>query len=168
MMKYSLLAVMLLGSMACGQYDSDSTANSIGESRSANPLIVTSSDRGNLSSLCVALQKKAAALPSLPGTSFLFATKQSDCDGVTLIDADISVTLQAGGSGYIFKNTQNGLDYIFPEVETHTSGLLASVCGDVASFSNPIIDNDAQNALWVTTSGIPSKDCVPASGEVCV
>lgn len=167
-MKYLLLALMVFGSIACGKYDSDIESNSIGESRSANALTVTSSDRNNLTAVCSALAAKASTLGSVIGNSFLFTTKQSDCDGKAVIDADITVKLQNGGSGFVFKNTHDGMDYIFPEVETPTTGLLSSVCGDLSTFSNPIIDIAGQSALWITTSGIPSKDCVPASGEVCV
>ncbi len=167
-MKYSLLAFMFFGSLACGKYDSNVKSNSIGESRSSNALTVTSSDRNNLSTVCSALATKAQTLGSATNYSFLFATKQSDCDGKTVIDADITVKLQTGGNGFVFKNTHDGMDYIFPEVETSTTGLLSSVCGNLSSFNNPIIDIPGQSALWVTTSGIPSKDCVPAGGEVCV
>ncbi len=167
-MKYPFLALMVLGSVACGKYDSDIKSNTVGESRSANALVVSSTDRNNLTSVCSALAAKAGVLASGVGNSFLFTTKQSDCEGSTLIDADITVKLQAGGSGYVFKNALDGMDYIFPEVETNTTGLLASVCGNTASFTNPIIDIGDQSALWVTTTGIPSKDCVPASGEICV
>lgn len=167
-MKYSLLALMVVGSVACGKYDSNLQSNSVGESRSSNSLVVTSTDRNNLSSVCSALTYKAGGLPALGGQTFLFTTKQSDCDGVTVIDADITVQVQNIGSGFVFKNTQNGLDYIFPEVETQSTGLLSSVCGSVGSFSNPIIDINSQSALWVTTVGISSRDCVPAGGEICV
>lgn len=166
-MKFSLLIMTVLLA-SCGKYESDVTRNLIGESRSGDTLAVTTTDRNNISSICTALAQKASTLASAVGSTHLFATQQSDCDGVTLIDADLNVVVQTSGAGYIFKKSSDGLDYIFPEVETNTTGLLANVCADTNSFVNPRIDPGTNSATWITTVGISSNDCTPTSEELCV
>lgn len=166
-MKFALLIMTVLVA-SCGQYESDVTRNLIGESRSADALVVTTTDRNNISSICTALGQKASTLASAVGSTYLFATQQSDCDGITVVNADLNVIIQTGGTGYIFKKSSDGLDYIFPELETNTTGLLTNVCADPTSFVNPQIDPGTNSATWITTVGISSNDCTPASEELCV
>lgn len=165
-MKYSFLFLTCL-IVSCGKYESEVSRNLIGETRSATALSVSSSDRNNLASICGALAQKSTILPSIVGTTnFLFTTIQTDCEGETVVNADINVVVQNSGAGLVFKKSIDGLDYIFPEVETQSSGLLAGVCADLSTFSNPRLEGTS--ATWITTSGISSNDCTPLSGEICV
>lgn len=165
-MKYSFLLLTFL-IVSCGKYESEVSRNLIGETRSATALTVSSSDRNNLASICGALVQKSTILPSIVGTTnFLFTTIQSDCEGETVVNADINVVVQNSGGGLVFKKSIDGLDYIFPEIETQNSGLLAGVCSDLSTFSNPRLEGSS--ATWITTSGISSNDCTPLNGEICV
>lgn len=162
-MKYcSLFFLTLL--FSCGKYDSDTTRELIGESRSATALSVSSTDRNNLTSICSALSEKATTLP-LPSGPYTYATRQTDCQNNVLVDTDVSVTID---TSFLLKKTTDNQDYIFPLAETNTSGLLADICGDLSLFVNPQVASDGSTATWITTLGITSNHCSAASGELCV
>lgn len=165
----ALLFPVCLMLASCGEYKEPGAArNLIGESRAATARSVSSTDRANLGTICAALSQKSTTIASVVGTNHTFSTLQTDCDANVVTNADINVVIQNSPSGYVFKRVADGLDFVFPQVETNSVGALADVCGDLSLFTNPQVDQATGAATWITTTGISSADCAPASGEICV
>lgn len=160
-----LLLVLVVGAVSCGKYDKVSTKNgSVGSFKSISPVSFTQPEQATLTNICNALAQKAQNLAASAGSPFSFQSQQTDCSGNVMNSSLVSVTLQSTGNGYVFKRP-DGSDFIFPEVETNSSGMLAQVCPSLFNSSNPIqVGNDY---VFVTTS-VDTAECVPASGEVCV
>ena len=84
---------------------------------------LSSGDRSNLSLVCNALAQKASIIPSVLGSSLVFSTVQSDCAGESSSQAGVEVVIQGNSPQNVFKTKSNNQDFIFPEVETTSSGL---------------------------------------------
>jgi hypothetical protein len=164
-MKSSALFFLLL-SVSCGKYDMPSgSSNIIGEARALSST-KSSSDISNLSVICAALSSKSFTLPQSLNSSLSFNTSQKDCSGNDIENGNVDVVIQGNGSNYTFKRKADSLDFIFPNVETNTSGVLQDVCPNISSFSSPLIQGS--QATFFTTTGISSSDCAPTSGEICL
>lgn len=162
-----LMILFAFFTLACGKMVVDKSGNSLGTSRALSmksPL--TSFDQNNLTSVCNALTQKVAILPSVVNSVLEFSTNQKDCLGNATPEASVQVGIHSNGSGYIFKRKSNNQDFIFPDVETPSSGALADVCSSLNSFQNPLISGS--HASYFTTSGILASNCRPVEGEICV
>jgi hypothetical protein len=95
-----------------------------------------------------------------------FFASQTDCSGNTVNSGNVEVVIQNNAGNYVFKKQSDNQDFIFPNVETNTSGVLADVCGSLSNLQNPL--TNAQGATYFTTLNISSSDCPPVPGEICV
>lgn len=166
-MKFSLILLSFL-IISCGKIDVITTGNStVGESRGINVFSVLSgTDRNNISSVCNALSTKASLLLGTVGATYNFSSSTFDCDRKNTAEMNVETFIQSIDQNFVFKRKDSNQDFIFPEVETNTSGAMADVCNLLTSLQNPLVSGTG--ATYVTTSGISSGDCVPVSGEVCV
>lgn len=166
-MKFGFLSLAFLA-ISCGKIDvTTSGSTTVGESRSVNALSVLSdTDRNNLTSVCNALGTKNSALPTFVGATYSWASATADCDKKVTPELNVETVIQSNGQNYVFKRKDNNQDFIFPNVETNTSGILADACNFLNGLQNPLVSGST--ATYYTTTGISSEDCVPTSGEVCV
>jgi hypothetical protein len=69
-------------------------------------------------------------------------------------------------SGYVFKKS-DGQNFIFPEVETASSGVFKEICSNLnqSAFSSPL--RSSGEALYFGTLGISTSDCPQRDGELC-
>jgi hypothetical protein len=159
-MKFLLLTVIILAS-ACGKYEvAPRGSTRVGEALTVSPL--SSLDRSNLSSICNALSSKTVTA----GSTLTFKQFEGDCTGNTISNADVQTVIEQVGSNFVIKRKLDGRDFIFPEVETASSGLLADVCNNLSGFDNPV-DNGTERITYSTT-GIDQADCTIANEQICV
>lgn len=166
-MKYSL-AFMVFLAVSCGKYIPGSmTDTSIGEVRtlSVSPAAVTPETRTNVVAICNALLQKEAILSTAVNTTHTFTANQTDCQGSAISSGTQNVTIQRGSGGYVFRKVEGG-DFMFPEIETTSSGVLSEICSNISNLRNPIIGRS--EAVYFATSGINPSDCSPLFGELCI
>jgi hypothetical protein len=168
-----LAVLALIGIVAsCGKYDVQGVSGStVGEVKSLQTAAALSdADRTNLSDICSALSAKSATLSTVGSSVFTFSTSQMDCAKNETADSNVQTVIQGAGGIYSFKLKSSGLDFVFPNVETNTSGILSSICSGVSTslstLTSPLISGG--EAIFFTTSGISSDNCQPGSGEKCV
>jgi hypothetical protein len=77
----------------------------------------------------------------------------------------VPATIQKVGANFFFKKA-DGMDFLFPNLETTNTGLFPDICSSLAGLSNPIIGQN--EVTFISTLGINPGDCAPAFGEVCV
>lgn len=166
-MKFGILFLSFLA-LSCGKIDvTTSSSSSVGESRGINAFsALSTTDRNNILSVCNALTSKASVLPSFVGATYSFSSDTSDCERKKTSELNVETIIQSNGQNFVFKRKDNNQDFIFPEVETNTSGVLVEACNLLTGLQNPLVSGTS--ATYVTTSGISSGDCTPASGEVCL
>ncbi len=167
-MKYSILLLSILA-VSCGEYKTMGGASDrVGDIRQVTGQDAAASrlDRDNMVKVCNALARKESILMTALNSIHTFSTSQSDCDGNSIGSGNVNVVLQSGLSGFVFKRQSDGLDFIFPNVETADSGVLADICADISDLSNPV--KGETEVTYFTTSAISSSDCAPSSGEICV
>jgi hypothetical protein len=162
------LILGLLGvlSISCGsEYKiGGRSGSSVGATRSLAPVTVSQTERANLTTICNALAQKESQLNTIAGSTFSFQASQSDCEGNVISSGVLNVVLQNALGEYVFRRS-DGVDFIFPNVETTDSGMLAQVCPNVSNISNPI--QAGQDFLYVSAfEGM--SDCPSVSGELCV
>lgn len=153
--------------LACGKYEVDSNGG-IGEIRTLNDPshLITGLDRLNLNSICNAMAQKASILPLSVNLELTFLTKQKNCTG-NPVEQTVETLIQSRGESFVLKKKSDNLDFIFPEIETNTSGVLADICGSIPTLENPVVSG--QSATYVRTTGIDRADCAPTSSrELCV
>ena len=164
-MKYAFLTAIFLTAVSCGKYEAVGTG-SIGEAltdggASLNPQV--------LSTICSALSNKSAS--QLANSTHTFATVQTDCNGGNVVaGALVPTVIQGSGGNFYFKRQDNGMDFLFPEVDTTSFGVMSSICSSLANQQqltslNTLSNGDTQKVI---TSGISSSDCAPTSNELCV
>lgn len=161
----ALLLVLAIGAVSCGKYDKMTSKNgSVGSFKSISPVSFTQPEQATLTNVCNALAQKAQNLAASAGSPFSFQAQQTDCEGNVVSSGLVSVTLQSTGSGYVFKKP-DGSEFIFPEVETNSSGMLSQICPALFNARNPL--QTGSEYVFVSTT-VDTAQCVPASGEVCV
>ncbi len=164
-MKFAL-ALTLLCTLSCGRVENKRSGDSvIGQVRSLVVSPASSADRSGVTEICQALIQKESAASTLLNTTHQFATTQTNCDGTTQGPEDVTVTIQQEGSDLIFRRSNNSA-FIFPQVETTRSGVLAELCGAVSNLTSPLLSET--EALYFTTSAISTSDCLPRAGERCI
>ena len=167
-MKFSILPMMLLLASCGDTLPGSGSINRVGETRSLlnTSVAVSGLDRQNIISLCSALSQKESILPTTVNSTHIFSISQTDCGGRLTETGDVGVTIQNVG-GYVFRRNDN-LSFIFPEVETATTGILKEVCASVTlpNLANPL--RTTSDVLYFGTLGIGPVDCPPRSGELCI
>lgn len=169
-MKYSILFLSILA-VSCGEYKTTGVSSDrVGDIRQVitddlSP--ATRLDRENMVKVCNALAKKEAILLTALNSNHTFSTFQSDCEGNIMSSGNVTVVLQRGLSEeFVYKRTSDGLDFIFPTLETTKSGVVSDICQNISNLTNPVKADS--NITYFSTSGISGSDCAQATGEICV
>lgn len=165
-MKYFLTAFLFIIS-SCGDYKAGQFVDTtVGEVKAlSNPVLIAGVEKDNIVSVCNALSQKELVLDSAVNTSHLFSVSQTDCTGKEVSSGNASVTIQKVGQNFIFKKS-DGLDFLFPNLETTNFGLLSEICSNLGELSNPIIGQS--EVTFISSLGINPGDCSPAFGEICL
>jgi hypothetical protein len=162
------MVLLTLFLFSCGDYKpGNGLYNTVGEVRSLglSPSEVSSDTRATVVSICNALVQKESILSTALSTSHTFLTSQTDCQGNNISTGNVNVTIQSNGQAYLFRKSDGG-DFIFPNVETSTSGILADVCANVSNLTNPIVGQT--EVTYFRTTGIDPRDCTILTGESCI
>lgn len=162
MKKSALLVLLTLA--ACGEYDTTGTSssNELQKQRSLELQTVAGELKNAVVSVCNALLQKEAILPTAIGSNHTFSSSQTDCDGNVLSASSNIVSIQGNAAaGFTFRKA-DGLDFIFPDVETTTKGVFTDLCASVSNLQNPIIGTSE-----VTFFNL-SNTCPQVSGEICL
>lgn len=165
-MKMILISMMAILS-SCGDYKAGQFIDSsVGEVKAISaPVLISGVEKDNLVSVCNSLSQKELVLDSALNTRHIFTANQTDCLGKTVFSGDIPVTIQKTGTNYVFKKG-DGLDFIFPNLETPSSGLFSDICSNLDGLSNPIIGQN--EVTFISSLGINPGDCSAAFGEICI
>jgi hypothetical protein len=165
-MKY-VVVLSLLGVLSCGRTSAPSSGSDgvIGQVRTLAVAPAAPADATAVSEICQALLQKEAMVSTLLNTTHRYVALQTNCDGTTQSLEEVSVTIQQDGGDVVFRRASN-LAFLFPQLETTRSGVLAGVCATATNLVNPIVTDS--EALFFTTSGIRAADCLPGAGERCI
>jgi hypothetical protein len=166
-LRFIPLLLMLAYLAGCGR--TDSGGYRLGELRSFSPSLVGGSERHNLTQLCQALASKGMRLPQMINTPMTFAVATKGCEEEGLGDAlDIAVLIQRSGQDeFIFKQSANGQDFVYRDLETHTSGIMGHLCQNLQELTHPLrLPNGS--ALWFSTLAINASDCSTTGQERCI
>lgn len=162
-MKKSALGLLLILT-ACGEYGTTGSSSGGGnfQQRSMELSTVSGELSNAVIAVCNALAQKAAILPTAVGSSHTFSASQTDCDGNLLASASNITTIQGNATSGFFFRKSDGLEFLFPDVETQTAGQFVDLCRSVSSLQNPIIGTSEVTFFQL------SNNCPQASGEVCL
>ena len=159
-MKYLYLPLIMLVA-SCGRIDVTGVGGSrVGEAVTSSSKL-TPLDRTNLSLVCNAFRSRGVAV----GSNLAFKVLETDCTGNTISNNDVLTVVAQSGSVYSLKRKTDGMDFIFPNLESFDSGLLADFCQN-SSFDNP--DLVGNEVTQITTIGISGDDCQNQAEEICV
>jgi hypothetical protein len=158
-MKLLLLSIVVLAA-SCGKYEVAPGSSKIGEK--LQPSALTSSDRSNLQSICNALGSRNTVV----NTTLNFETFEGDCVGNTITNGVIPTTIQQSGSNFVLKRKTTGQDFIFPDLESPTQGLLGDICSNLANIENPV-QSGADQVTYATT-GSDIAECGVQNEQLCV
>lgn len=164
-MKLAVLSLAVLVS-SCGKYESTSSSGQLGQSRTFSPLVADNNLLSSVTNICNALAQKNGILNSAVGSVHNFDASQTNCDGTLITTGNVQTTIQSFGSEFQFRKT-DGTSFIFPNVETNTSGVMASICANLSNLQTQTLIANNQ-VVSVATSGFRAEDCTPASGEQCI
>ncbi|HXH29590.1 MAG TPA: hypothetical protein VNJ01_02145 [Bacteriovoracaceae bacterium] len=159
-----LILVSVLAS--CGEIKK--SGNSVGEIRTFSPVTVDQNSAGRIATICQALAQKSQVLAQALNTAHTFEVNQTDCAGAPIDSGPTEVRIQKNANGeYVFRRTSDGLDFVYPDVETATSGIMSRLCANQEQLVNPFkIEND--QVVWFRATGTSSEDCRPTSDELCI
>lgn len=164
-MKYAFLGVIFLVA-SCGKYEAPGSNSTVGQIRSLASTRALGPDEQNaLATVCQALGVKASRLPSGLNAPFSFTTLQTDCEGSTVSSGIVATTIKGETPNFYF--TSQGTNFIFPNVETPTSGVFTQVCNTLGNVQD-VSTLTSGEAQWVSTSQATGTDCPGVSGETCV
>jgi hypothetical protein len=161
----SIALLILLSVTSCGKYDVRGRGGTgLGQVRSINTVTTASASTvAALQLICNALAVKEAALSSAVGSLLTYSASQTDCEGnPVFVEGSQQVVIQRSAQDYILVK-KDGLPFIFPDVETRTSGVFKDLCNLGASLLNPIINGT--EATFISIEGISGSDCSPVFGE---
>lgn len=165
-MKNIVIPILLVLS-SCGDYKAGQNIESpVGEVKAISaPVVISGVEKDNLVSVCNSLSQKELILESAVNTKHIFNVNQTDCQGKSVSSGDIPVTIQKVGSSYVFKK-EDGLDFLFSNVETSSDGLFSDICSNLDGLMNPILGQN--EVTFISSLGINPNDCSPAFGEICI
>lgn len=164
-MKAGLLTLIILAA-SCGEHKVANQQDRVGEIRQVTTSAVVGNEKADLDAVCNALTQGQAVLSSSLNGRHTFSALQTDCSGNTIENGDVQVTIQSGLSGFVFKRVADGLDFIFPIIETPEVGVLSEICQSRSNLVNPIVDGN--DITFFTTGAINPADCRGGAGEICV
>lgn len=162
-MKFAVLSLTILA-FSCGQYEGVNTGSQLGAVRAFSPATMDSTTASQLSAICNALAQKNSILNSAIGSAHNFDATQTDCEKIIINTGIVQTTIQNVGE-YQFRKI-DGTSFIFPNVETNTSGVMAPVCANLANLQTQI--QNGSEVVSISTTGISPDDCTPVAGETCV
>lgn len=163
-MKAGLLTLILLA-VSCGEHKV-SQQDRVGELRQITSSAVTGNERADIEAVCNALSQAQSTLSSSLNSRHTFNALQTDCSGNTIQNGDVQVMIQTSLSGFVFKRVADGLDFIFPIIETPDVGVLSGICRSLPELTSPIVNGN--DITFFTTTGISQADCRREAGEICV
>jgi hypothetical protein len=161
-MKVLVLSSLLIMA-SCGNIDGVGTTT-LGQEKTYSPVTADASLTAQLAVICQSLQQKAQVLSQLTTTPYVFDVSKKACTDSNYSSAlKTPVLIQKPNSTYIFKLNPSGLDFVFPNVETDTSGSLGEICAALSSLTNPMKLQNG-NVIWLSTAAKDS-DCKVSSGD---
>lgn len=134
--------------------------------RRFEPAVVAQEDLDRIKAICDALAIKEERLPGLISSPYTIGFAEKKCGEKELgPEKNIGVTIQKPDATYVFRQG-NGDPFIFPNVETQTSGSMAKICANVGSLMSPF-QTSSKGAIWFTTF-TRAKDCSSDFESVCI
>lgn len=167
-MKYSFLFLAVLAA-SCGDYNYDNREDRVGDVRSLNQVQMSSFDLDKVTRICNALKVKEPTLIGIVNQPLVFTTTQENCEKPKDPPPvqTVPVVIQNQGGSFVYKQTSNGLDFLFPTVETPSNGVLSGICNSLPELVNPIVNGN--QVLYYNLNNIDSDDCVSEGlNEICI
>lgn len=165
-MKYSFLFLAVLAA-SCGDYNYDNREDRVGEVRPLNQVQMSNFDLDKVTRICNALKTKEPTLIGIVNQPLTFTTSQEDCNRNKIPAQDVPVVIQNQGGSFVYKQTSNGLDFLFPTVETPSNGVLSGICNSLPELVNPIVSGT--QVLYYNLNNIDSDHCVSEGlNEICI
>ena len=163
-----LLFMSLIIFSSCGKVELK-VGDTVGDFKNVTPLSLGAQELDLLNSVCRGIAQKTSALPLLVNSSLTFSYSLKGCEDKSFNGSmDVLTTIQNSFNGFrIVKN--DGSAFYFSDPESTDSGTMSQFCkqiAEVGTLQSPL--QLGQEYLYVTTSGISSDNCAPASNEVCV
>lgn len=159
-----LAILCLLFLMSCEEQKLK-TEDSVGDNTQFIQAPLASDDVARLKAICNAVSMKEDQLSVLISSQYTFSYAEKKC-GESSIGAaqDVKVSIERPYGNYVFMK-ESGDNFAFPDVETTSMGVLASIC-KMSSFVSPITTSST-GALWFTTKS-NIKHCSPGSTQYCL
>lgn len=158
---------------ACGRSNAPTGDASLNQLRSFAPAILSEPERNQLAQLCQALAQKAQGLSVAPPQNLQFQVQERPCgkaanlEGIVAQPVAAVTEVQSPGT-YRIRRSDKNLEFVFPDLETNSTGSMAAVCSDLgAQAQNPRRLGNG-NSLWVSTLNADPAYCNPKTNEVCV
>ncbi|HXH74234.1 MAG TPA: hypothetical protein VNJ08_04670 [Bacteriovoracaceae bacterium] len=169
MNKLILLTVLFM-SFGCGN-DHAKVTNLLGETRAFSPVVMSDAERTRLTTICNALTTKAQALAQVNTQNLSFSVSQRECSAAAGFLAGsvviVPTTITANPPEFKLRRADNGNPFVYADLETSESGIMKTVCAELATATNPRrLDNGT--SIWITTSDISTTDCNPKGNELCL
>jgi hypothetical protein len=145
------------------------TAATVGTAKRFEPLMVSYEDGERIKAICSALSTKEDQLDvlSTANTQYTFSYGQKGCaDAKASAPKTIATTIQrTDGNNFVFKAT-GGDAFGFSDVETSTSGVMATICQNSSSLVSPL-QTSKTGATWFTTY-MGSELCKSDANHFCI
>lgn len=161
-MKLLPLSVLTLVLVSCGKVNVSQTG--VGQIRSSQEQIISSDDLTVYDRICEGLVRKTQLYGASIPAPVTFTLDRQDCDGAGSGPVDQTVIVEAGGGGFQYRVQSSNAAFVFPNVETSTSGIMQPFCGGTNKL--PIVKSN-QDAMWITRS-VSQNDCPTLSNEECI
>lgn len=160
-MKAAVVAIAVLA-VSCGKIKM-AGSEGLGQMLESTPKAISTADQLVFDRICNALTAKQSKFgSSLP--TLIFDVQEKDCKGSTSNFQTQQVRIESTGSDFqLRRQDTNGL-FVFPTVETPSSGVMAELCAGTANM--PVMRNG--EAIVITTSGFSSGDCSANGNEQCL
>lgn len=134
--------------------------------RRFEPAVVAQEDLDRIKAICDALASKEERLPGLISSAYTLSYSEKGCNDKELGAAKaVGVTIQKPDSIYVFRKANNE-NFIFPNVETFSSGSMAKICANLSTLVSPF-QTSSKGAMWFTTF-TRAKDCSSDFESVCI
>lgn len=130
--------------------------------------LVDTTLKGDLKSICDALEEKELKLDDYDADDFVMSStfQETDCEGKQLSRTGHDVMVTRDGGSYIFQNATK--NYPMPEIETRNSGVMKEICAGLATLENPMRASAGSSTAieFETKKGI--SECPSNSQNVCL
>lgn len=161
MKSISFILLSLTFASSCGKIDVSQTG--VGQVRSSVPQAISTDDVVVYDRICEALTRKGVLYGASIPAPVTFTLDRQDCDGVNSGPVDQTVIVEASGGGFQYRVQATNAAFVFPNVETSSSGIMQPFCG---AAQNPVTKQNG-DAIWITRS-VSQGDCPTLSNEECV